>query len=315
MKSRVKQQRGQIFKSGKSWFGRWRRNEIVHANDLTATERKHFEKLGLSPAGTVAVRRQHAEKLADVCDAYRSVKDVRPLLEDKLRPVNEGRCSAESTLSVARYGDDHFLPYTKKELKPSTAQGYKALWKMYLRPRLTEITLIDFRCVDATRILADIHQHHRLGRVTLRHCKALLSVTFSHAKRNGVIDGTNPVTDAGIPRSAEPSKAAHATTAQEVIEMLDALEGVARTAVALVFFCALRPGEARAARWENYDGRTLQILNSMWRKHLTSPKNARISCTGSNLRNAPRDTGRHPPGIGLHPVCADPKATCGRNSD
>jgi integrase len=272
MKARVKQQRGQIFKHGKSWFGRWRRNEIVHAKDLTPTERQRFDKLGLSPDGTIAVRRQHAEKLADVCDAYRTAKDVRPLLEEKLRPVNEGRCSPESTLSVARYGDDHFLPFAEKELKPSTAHGYKSLWQMYLRPRLTEISVRDFRCVDATQILADIHQHHRIGRVTLRHCKALISVVFSHAKRNGVIDGSNPATDAGIPRAAETSKPTHATTAQEVLEMLGALDGIARTAVALIFFAGLRPGEARASRWEHFDGKTLRILSSRWGKFTTAPK-------------------------------------------
>ena len=56
--------------------------------------------------------------------------------------------------------------------------------------------------------------------------------------------------------------------------MLDALQGVARTAVALIFFCALRPGEARAARWEDYDGKVLRIRASMWRTHTTLPKTA-----------------------------------------
>jgi len=54
--------------------------------------------------------------------------------------------------------------------------------------------------------------------------------------------------------------------------MLEALSGVARTAVALMFFCGLRPGEARAVRWEDYDGKTLKIRQSMWRSHLTDPK-------------------------------------------
>ena len=54
--------------------------------------------------------------------------------------------------------------------------------------------------------------------------------------------------------------------------MLDVLQGTARTAVALIFFLGLRPGEARAARWEDYDGKTLQIRSSMWRTITTPPK-------------------------------------------
>jgi len=36
----------------------------------------------------------------------------------------------------------------------------------------------------------------------------------------------------------------------------------------------LRPSEARGARWEHYDGRTLSVKQSVWRKHTTDPKTA-----------------------------------------
>ena len=38
-------------------------------------------------------------------------------------------------------------------------------------------------------LLADIHEHHGIGKKSLRHCKALLSTIFMHAKRAGVLDG------------------------------------------------------------------------------------------------------------------------------
>jgi integrase len=259
MSQRVKQD-GYIFKTGKkvkSWYGRWRRDELVAGAD--------GEK--------VVVRRQHCEKLCEYSDRYRTVKDVQPLLDAKLRPLNEGRSSSpESTLAVAEYGDKYFLPYAERELKPSTVYGYKGLWKMYLRPRLKTHTMRDFRCVDATNLLLAIHEEHSLSRKSVGHCKALLSSIFTHAKRGGVLDGENPVQDAGIPRAAKASKPTHAYSAEEVLAMLDALEGTARNAVALIYFCALRPGEARAARWEDYDGKTLRIGASMWRTYTTLPK-------------------------------------------
>jgi integrase len=143
---------------------------------------------------------------------------------------------------------------------------------MYLAPGLQNISMRDFRCVDATNLLADIHRQHGIGRATLRHCKALLSSIFTYAKQQGVLDGVNPVQDAGIPRKAAASKPTHAATPEQVMSMLDTLTGTARIAIALVYFCGLRPGEARAARWEDYDGKKLYVRQSIWRTHVTVPK-------------------------------------------
>jgi integrase len=41
-----------------------------------------------------------------------------------------------------------------------------------------------------------------------------------------------------------------------------------------MFFAGLRPGEARGARWQDYDGKTLSVKQSVWRKHTTDPKTA-----------------------------------------
>ena len=56
--------------------------------------------------------------------------------------------------------------------------------------------------------------------------------------------------------------------------MLDALDGVARLAVGFMYFTGLRPGEARAARWEDDDPKrkTVQVRASMWRLHIPASK-------------------------------------------
>jgi integrase len=254
----MKHQKGHIFRVGKSWFGRWYRDELEPAPD----------------GGKQIRRRQHAEKLCEYGNRYRTKKDVQPLLDAKLLPANEGRDRPESTLTVAEYAEKFFIPYAERELKESTSYGYKNLLRIYLKPRLTKIALRDFRCVDATNILADIHRDHGLGHKSLRHNKALLSTIFTHAKRAGVLDGENPAQDAGIPRAAAGSEPTHAYSADEVLAMLAVLTGVAKKAVALMYFCGLRPGEARAARWEDYDGKIIRVRASMWRTHLTEPKTA-----------------------------------------
>lgn len=104
----------------------------------------------------------------------------------------------------------------------------------------------------------------------------MLSAVFKHAKQQGLIDGVNPVKDAAIPRSAERSKPTQAVSLEEVLRILDALdkagEKQAKTAIAPIFFCGLRPGEARGARWEDFDGKRLTVRQSVWNTIVTAPK-------------------------------------------
>lgn len=251
----ARQQLGYIWKLGGSWYGRWREDVLEEGR---------------------VVRKQRSAKLADVCDRYRTKSDVRPLLAEKLRPINEGKTRPESTLTVAEFVEGFYLPFVKENYKPSTSVGYEKVWKKHLSARLSKITLRDFRTVDAASLLAEIHRRHGLGRTTLKHIKAFLSGAFTYAKNQGVLDGINPIRDAMIPKKAAASEETHASTLDEVLAIMDVLEKAgeqkARAAVALMFFTGLRPGEARGARWEDYDGKRLFVRRSIWRVWTTSPK-------------------------------------------
>jgi len=197
-----------------------------------------------------------------------------PLLAEKVGPVNEGRCSAESTMAIVEYVERLYFPYAESELKASTIHGYKGLWKMYLKPHLGKVSLRDFTCGQACQLLAKIHHKHKLSRKSLRNCKGVLQTIFAHAKQTDVLAGDNPIQGAKIPKKAQPAGKTHAYTTDEMMAMLNTLEGTSRTAVALMYFCGLRPGEARGVRWPDYDEekRILNVKLSIWRKHETLPK-------------------------------------------
>lgn len=109
-----------------------------------------------------------------------------------------------------------------------------------------------------------------------------MSGIFTYAKNLGVLDGVNPVRDALVPRKAAAPAETHATTPQEIVAMLEALDRTAdlearqriqaQAAIGLMYFAGLRPGEARGIHWEDYDGRSLRIVRSAWRTHTTTPK-------------------------------------------
>jgi hypothetical protein len=198
-----RQQEGYIWKVGRSWYGRWREDVLVDG---------------------CVVRKQRSAKLASVCDRYRSKADVRPLLAEKLRPINERRTRPESTLPVAEFVENHYMPFVEENFKPSTVAGYKHLWEHYLSPRLSKTVLRDFRTVDAATLLADLHRAYDLGRTTLKHIKSFLSGVFSYAKNQGVLDGVNPIHEAMIPKKSSAPRETHATTLEEVLAIMDALE-------------------------------------------------------------------------------------------
>src|SRR5258708_6814016 len=198
----ARQQSGYIWKVGRSWYGRWREDVLEDGQ---------------------VVRKQVSGKLAEVCDRYRVKADVRPLLAEKLRPINEGRVRPEGTLPVAEFVEGCYLPFVRENYKPSTSIGYEKIWKKYLAPRLRRITLRDFRTVDAASLLADIHRQHLLGRTMLKHIKAFLSGVFTYAKNQGVLDGLNPVRDAMVPKKAASPEETHAATLDEVLAILDSL--------------------------------------------------------------------------------------------
>jgi len=251
----ARQQSGYVWKVGSSWYGRWREDVIENG---------------------LVVRKQRSVKLADVSDRYRTKADVRPLLAEKLRPINEGRQRPESTLPVADFVEDFYLPFVKENYKPSTSVGYEKIWKKHLAPRLSRIALRDFRTVNAANLLSEIHRQNELGRTMLKHIKAFLSGVFTYAKNQGVIDGLNPVRDAMIPKKAAASEETYAAPLEEVLTIMDVLEKAgekkACAAVALVFFAGLRPGEARGVCWEDFDGKRLFVRRSIWRVWTTSPK-------------------------------------------
>ena len=237
----MKTQSGTIKRIGGSWYGRWREDVIENGR---------------------IVRKQRFLKLCEVDDRYRTKADVRPLLAEKLRALNEGRTDARSSLTLAAFVGEYYEPYTRGSLKPSTVHGYSKLWEA-LSPRVGEVRLRDFRTVDAANMLAHFAQRG-WGRRSLQHAKSLLSGIFTYAKNLGVLDGINPVQGTIIPRKAAAPAETHASTPDEVIAILDVLKRAknlperqklqAQTAIALMFFGGLRPGEARGATWENYDG-------------------------------------------------------------
>ena len=130
------------------------------------------------------VRKKVSKKLSAVNDDYPTKRSVLLLAEKILTPIKNQTVTPESSQRLTDFIDNHYFPYARKALRPSTVKGYeKDIYELHLRKRLGDIRLRDFRTVNGQRLIAQIEGP---GHKTLMRIKSFLSGVFTNALREGV---------------------------------------------------------------------------------------------------------------------------------
>lgn len=252
----MKTQRGYIFRRYGVWYVRFR-DDVLQSD------------------GTVA-RVQKSEPLCDVDENHRTKASVKQLAQDKLAPLNAGLLNPQSSMLLTGFVDNVYIKeYVEKKLRPASQKQYKDVWENHLKARMGKLTLRAFRTVHGEQMLAQIAAQSKLGRSSLRHCKAFLSGAFKQAKRLGVLDGLNPMQDVSIPRVPEPEEDTYAYSLPEIKSMLTVLPEPARTVVLTAAFTGLRKSELRGLTWDSYNGEQLSVKSSVWNSTVSEPKTKR----------------------------------------
>jgi integrase len=252
----MREQTGQVFHKGKSWF-------VRYCDDV------------MQPDGTIRRKRVCKKLSVDFCDEYRTRKSVQSFVDEILAPVNGGLLNPQSTMPVTEFVEKVYLPeYVEKQLRAATLKQYRDVWEDHLKARMGKLTLRGFRTVHGEQLLAQIAAQTSLGRSSLKHIKAFLSGVFKQAKRLGILDGVNPVQDVSIPRTPEPEDT-YAYSLPEVTRMLSFLSEPERTIVLTAALTGLRKGEIRGLCWGDFDGQTLNVRRSIWNSVENAPKTNR----------------------------------------
>lgn len=247
----TRHQKGYVFKKGHWWY--------VRFYDSVMQQDGSIERV------------QVGRKVAPVCDDYRTKRSVLPLVEEILRPLNNGHYTPESTMTVERFVETIYLPYVAEQKRPSTAYSYKNSWKVYLKVLCGPIRLREFHTSTGQRLLADIARQHDLSRNTLHRIKSLLGGMFKHARRLGILHTANPMQDVSIPK-ARGTADTYAYSLEEVMHIIMLLPEPAATIVAVAAFTGLRKGELRGLLWENYNGSEIRVTQSVWNGFTSEPK-------------------------------------------
>jgi hypothetical protein len=92
-----------------------------------------------------SIRRvQKTKKLAQIGPDCPNKSVARELAREFLEPINAGRGTPESAMTLTRFTEDRYLPFVKDRKRISTFYGYRNMWRLYLKPH-GDIKLRDFR--------------------------------------------------------------------------------------------------------------------------------------------------------------------------
>jgi len=251
MKVNFHYQEGYLYEDHGAWYVQYRQ-QISQADG--SSQLKHVSK--------------HLGRSKDSSNIF----EVEQCRASFMQTANRDRLSANSRITLTAFVEGAYLPWTKEERRASTSKGHQEIWINYLRNRVGELRLREFRTVDASRMLRAIAKERDLTKTTLQHIKSVLSTIFTFAKNDGAFDGANPVDGVLIPWDAREPGETHAYDLSQVLQILDRLPLLVKGLVATAAFAGLRLGELRGLEWTDYTGTELTINRSIWRSVVSPPK-------------------------------------------
>lgn len=218
------------------------------------------------------MRRRICARLARYSDDYRSKKDVLPLVDELLFPVNSGAAQPESSLTLAEFFDKRYRPAREKKLRPSTLNSHCDVFTRHIKPSIGNIRMRDFHTKDAQHFFDNLAEDKPdLSHSSLLRMKAILSAVFTYARQEDVLRAANPIQGVKAEgRRYKPERIAYRL--EDIQAMLAKLEEPARTVVTVAAFTGLRASEIRGLRWEDYTGDEIRVARSVWRTHVGPTK-------------------------------------------
>jgi integrase len=259
-----RQQKGQIFQRHGAWHLRYRKDG-----------------------------KQVCQRLADYNDRYRSKRDVRPLADEILEPLNQGR-QVNGPMTLQQYAETLYFPNIKTKKSPSTYKGYFNLYSKQIQPRIGGLRLATCSTADIQRILYKIDEMEELSYQSFLNINSVLSAIFTHARRSGTLQGPNPTDGVEIPEGKRTGKT-HKYSLTEVEKITEAVDGLARCAVVVAAWTGLSLAELRGLKWEDsdFDNNQLNVVRTVWHKEIIETKTEHRAATVHLLPNVVAELKKH----------------------
>jgi Phage integrase, N-terminal SAM-like domain len=183
----------------------------------------------IRPDGTIG-RRLVPWKVGAVRDLTR--RQARKLADDKLHSLNHGEYAPKSTISLADFVEQYFVPNFFPTIKFSTQKRYRLTLTNHLIPAFGKARLADIGTLEIQRfVLAKMQSG--LSWEYADHFRNLLSKLFETAKKWGYHSGSNPAAGVELPEKT-PVREKHILEFGQIPGLLKELKEPGRTMVHLV---------------------------------------------------------------------------------
>ena len=239
---RQRYQTGRLTKRGKrvkKWYGSY----YVYVRDDEGSERRRFKLVSLGLVSEMT-KTDAQRKLQRIIDRETAQPGARP---DPETPWE-------------RFVRDRFLPMRETTWKPRTKQTTINLYEKHIIPAFQGRPLDSINRFDCQQFVNG-KAAAGFSRSIVLHCRAHLRAVLEEAVQQQYLD-RNPALRLSIPETATPSKR-HLTTNECKTILAALVEPRDRLILRISILCGLRPGETFALRWDDFQGNSLRIDESL----------------------------------------------------
>lgn len=251
--ARKRYQKGSIRKRGKRnpvWELQW------WADYITADGKIGRKRESLILGFVSDLGRRQAQKLAD----------------EHLRPLNLGKVTPLSTMTLSEFVERYFVPNALPTLKASTQKRYRLTLNKHLLPAFGNSRLCDINTLQLQRFVLG-KMEAGLGWACCDHFRNLFSKVFATAKKWGYFSGDNPALGVELPEK-KPVREKHALSPEQVSQLLEIFEEPMRSMFLVGITTGMRVGEILGLRWRDVDfvSGQIRVEQACYRGLIGSPK-------------------------------------------
>jgi len=223
----------------------------------------------INPDGTLG-RKRESMILGSISELSR--KQAIRLAQEQLRPLNFGKITPQSDVTLRDFVERHFVPNFLPTLKLSTQKKYASTFRTHLLPAFGSMRLCEIDAFLMQRfVLAKMQSG--LGWESCDLFRNLMSKVFTIAKQWNFYAGDNPATAVTLPEK-KPVREKQALSLAQIHALLDKLREPCRTMALLGLLTGMRIGEILGLRWKDIDLSTgqLRVSQAIYRGMVNSPK-------------------------------------------
>ena len=201
-----------------------------------------------------------------------TLRQAKKLAEDRLRTLNQGILTPQSTMKFADFVERHLVPLFFPTLKPSTRARYRQTLDTQLLPAFGNYRLCEIGTIDLQRFVLQ-KMESGLGWESANHFRNLMSKAFEMARKWNYHSGSNPASGVSLPEKTAVREK-HALQPEQIPRLLALLREPVRTMVLLGILTGMRIGEILGLRRRdvNFSSGQIWIEQSCYRGVFGSPK-------------------------------------------